>query len=114
MRLRLRFLSDRRGAADRPRDGEDGDDEAADDGAELMEAEGRPDEEREDQVRIAPEAAEEDDRGDRDQEREQQPGFDQSVSVEPRQGRCARTSSNGATTRFPIASPSHQRSHADQ
>ena len=75
-------LSDRSGAADRSRDGEDGDDEAADDCAGLMESEYRPDEEREDQVRIAPEAAEEDDRGDRHEEREQKPGFDQSISVE--------------------------------
>jgi hypothetical protein len=47
-----------------------------------METEGRPDEEREDQVRIAPEAPEEDDRRDGHQEREQQPGFDQSLPVE--------------------------------
>ena len=78
-----------------------------------MKSEGRPDEEREDQVRIAPEAAE-DDRGDRDQEREQQPGFDQSVSVELPPGRCARTSSNGATARFSPSRHRATRGHADQ
>ena len=80
--FRCASLADGSRAADRPRDGQDGDDEAADHRAELVKTESRPDEEREDQVWIAPEATEEDDCGDRDQEYEQQPAFDQSLPVE--------------------------------
>ena len=81
--LRGASVSDGRGATDRARHREDGDDEAASDGAELMKAQGCPDEERKDQVRIAPETAEKDDRADRGQKNEQQAGFGQSRSVEP-------------------------------
>ena len=72
----------------------------------------RPEEEREDQVRVAPGAREEDERA----------GHDEAATTAAPSSRCARvggvplarsrTSRIGATTRIPIASPNHHRSQA--
>ena len=74
---------------DGPRDRDRRDDEAGDNGSELLKAEGRPDQRREEEMRVAPLAGKEDDRADPDQDAQEdetlQPGAIPEPAPGPRQ-----------------------------
>ena len=82
--------------------------------AELREANGGPEEEREEEVRVAPEPAEEDGRAQPCQRGEQDGALQRCARRRSGVGgRVAQTRMSGATRRAPVASPSHQRSQRE-
>ena len=99
---------------DHPGHAERGDREARRHRAELREADGGPEEKREEEVGVAPEPAEED-------EPRARPASAASTTAPSARrlagmrsgGRVAQTRISGATRRAPVASPSHQSSQRD-
>ena len=87
LHLRRQVAPERRLAGDDPGDRDRGDGEASRRRPELAKAERRPDEEGEDRIRVAPQAAEEDRGADARKEREQGEGFERSPPFEPGRSR---------------------------
>ncbi len=75
-------LADGRHAADSPRDRDCGDQKAARDRSALSKAQHCPDEQREEQMRIAPGPGQEDERAEPDEEDEERGAFDRFRSVD--------------------------------